>query len=100
MPQSAVRAVISMAAETTIGARGGQMSDAARVAILMGSKSDWEVMQVAEKILDDLEIASDVARHLGPPHTGPTDPLSGRCRGARYRRPSSVGPACRPISPA
>jgi 5-(carboxyamino)imidazole ribonucleotide mutase len=36
------------------------MPEAARVAILMGSKSDWEVMQVAEKTLDDLEIASDV----------------------------------------
>lgn len=32
----------------------------ARVAILMGSKSDWEVMQAAEKSLTDLGIACDV----------------------------------------
>lgn len=38
--------------------RGG--SDAPRVAILMGSKSDWEVMRSAEESLDALGVASDV----------------------------------------
>jgi 5-(carboxyamino)imidazole ribonucleotide mutase len=45
------------------------MSDTVRVAILMGSKSDWEVMQAAEKILDDLQIASDarvISAHRTP----------------------------------
>jgi 5-(carboxyamino)imidazole ribonucleotide mutase len=32
----------------------------ARVAIIMGSQSDWGVMQAAEAALDDLGIASDV----------------------------------------
>jgi 5-(carboxyamino)imidazole ribonucleotide mutase len=38
--------------------RGG--SDAPRVGILMGSKSDWEVMRAAEEALDALGVASDV----------------------------------------
>jgi 5-(carboxyamino)imidazole ribonucleotide mutase len=41
----------------------------ARVAILMGSKSDWEVMKAAEQALDELEIASDarvISAHRTP----------------------------------
>jgi len=41
----------------------------ARVAIIMGSKNDWDVMQVAEKTLDSLEIASDarvISAHRTP----------------------------------
>ena len=40
-----------------------------RVAIIMGSQSDWEVMQVAEKTLADLEIESDarvISAHRTP----------------------------------
>ena len=42
---------------------------APRVAILMGSKSDWDVMQAAEKSLDELGIASDariISAHRTP----------------------------------
>jgi len=41
----------------------------ARVAIIMGSKNDWDVMQAAEKTLDDLDIASDarvISAHRTP----------------------------------
>jgi len=34
--------------------------DTPRVAIIMGSKNDWEVMQPAQQALEQLEIASDV----------------------------------------
>ena len=40
-----------------------------RVAIIMGSKNDWGVMQAAEKALDDLDIASDarvISAHRTP----------------------------------
>ena len=40
-----------------------------RVAILMGSPSDWAVMRAAEKVLDDLDIASDarvISAHRTP----------------------------------
>jgi len=40
-----------------------------RVAIIMGSKSDWEVMQAAEKALDALDIPSDarvISAHRTP----------------------------------
>lgn len=42
---------------------------APRVAILMGSQSDWEVMRAAEKSLSDLGIASDarvISAHRTP----------------------------------
>jgi phosphoribosylaminoimidazole carboxylase PurE protein len=41
----------------------------ARVAIIMGSKNDWEVMKAAEKALDELDIASDarvISAHRTP----------------------------------
>jgi 5-(carboxyamino)imidazole ribonucleotide mutase len=41
----------------------------ARVAILMGSQSDWEVMKAAEQVLDELGIASDprvISAHRTP----------------------------------
>ena len=41
----------------------------ARVAILMGSRNDWEIMQAAEKILGELGIASDarvISAHRTP----------------------------------
>jgi len=41
----------------------------ARVAIIMGSPSDWEVMQAAEQMLDELGIASDarvISAHRTP----------------------------------
>ena len=41
----------------------------ARVAILMGSKNDWEVMKAAEQALDELEVASDarvISAHRTP----------------------------------
>jgi 5-(carboxyamino)imidazole ribonucleotide mutase len=34
-------------------------AERARVAILMGSKNDWEVMKAAQQALEDLQIASD-----------------------------------------
>ena len=40
-----------------------------RVAIIMGSKNDWEVMQAAERALDELGIASDarvISAHRTP----------------------------------
>lgn len=40
-----------------------------RVAILMGSRSDWEVMQAVEKVLGELGIASDarvISAHRTP----------------------------------
>jgi 5-(carboxyamino)imidazole ribonucleotide mutase len=43
--------------------------DAPRVAIIMGSANDWDVMQAAEKTLDDLGIASDarvISAHRTP----------------------------------
>ena len=42
---------------------------APRVAIIMGSKNDWGVMQAAEKVLDDLDIPSDarvISAHRTP----------------------------------
>lgn len=42
---------------------------AARVGILMGSQSDWEVMQAAEKVLAELGVASDsrvISAHRTP----------------------------------
>src|SRR6266404_664933 len=41
----------------------------ARVAIIMGSPSDWEVMKAAEQMLDELGIASDarvISAHRTP----------------------------------
>ena len=41
----------------------------ARVAIIMGSRNDWDVMQAAEKALEDLDIASDarvISAHRTP----------------------------------
>jgi 5-(carboxyamino)imidazole ribonucleotide mutase len=41
----------------------------ARVAIIMGSPSDWTTMQAAEKMLEELEIASDariISAHRTP----------------------------------
>ena len=49
--------------------RKSDSSAAARVAILMGSQSDWEVMQSAEQMLDQLGIASDarvISAHRTP----------------------------------
>jgi phosphoribosylcarboxyaminoimidazole (NCAIR) mutase len=43
----------------------GVAKRAPRVAIIMGSKNDWEVMQAAEKALDALDI----------PHSGAPDPF-------------------------
>ena len=43
--------------------------DAPRVAIIMGSANDWDVMQSAEKTLDDLGIPSDarvISAHRTP----------------------------------
>jgi 5-(carboxyamino)imidazole ribonucleotide mutase len=43
--------------------------DAPRVAIIMGSANDWDVMQAAEKTLDDLGIPSDarvISAHRTP----------------------------------
>jgi 5-(carboxyamino)imidazole ribonucleotide mutase len=40
-----------------------------RVAILMGSKNDWDVMKAAEQVLDELGIASDarvISAHRTP----------------------------------
>ena len=40
-----------------------------RVAILMGSRNDWEIMQAAEKVLEELGIASDarvISAHRTP----------------------------------
>jgi len=40
-----------------------------RVAIIMGSKNDWDVMKAAEKALDELDIASDarvISAHRTP----------------------------------
>ena len=40
-----------------------------RVAILMGSKNDWDVMKAAEQVLSDLDIASDarvISAHRTP----------------------------------
>ena len=45
------------------------MEAEARVAILMGSKSDWEVMQAAEKSLSELGVPSDarvISAHRTP----------------------------------
>ncbi len=45
------------------------VSSGARVAIIMGSKSDWPIMEVAEKTLADLEIGSDarvISAHRTP----------------------------------
>ncbi len=47
----------------------GLSSSGARVAIIMGSKSDWPIMEVAEKTLADLEIESDarvISAHRTP----------------------------------
>ena len=44
-------------------------AEAARVAILMGSQSDWDVMQAAERMLEELGIASDarvISAHRTP----------------------------------
>ena len=41
----------------------------ARVAILMGSKNDWEVMKAAEQALEELEVGSDarvISAHRTP----------------------------------
>jgi 5-(carboxyamino)imidazole ribonucleotide mutase len=41
----------------------------ARVAILMGSKNDWDVMKAAEQALDELEVGSDarvISAHRTP----------------------------------
>jgi 5-(carboxyamino)imidazole ribonucleotide mutase len=49
------------------------MSTTARVLILMGSDSDWEVMSEAKKALDEMGIASDVhvsSAHRTPERTG------------------------------
>jgi phosphoribosylaminoimidazole carboxylase PurE protein len=43
--------------------------EAPRVAILMGSKNDWDVMQAAEKALEDLGIGTDarvISAHRTP----------------------------------
>ena len=51
---------------------GGRFRDSGerpRVAILMGSASDWEIMQVAEQTLDELGIPSDarvISAHRTP----------------------------------
>ena len=45
------------------------VSSGGRVAIIMGSKSDWPIMEVAEKTLADLEIESDarvISAHRTP----------------------------------
>jgi len=45
------------------------LSSVARVAIIMGSKSDWPIMEIAEKTLSDLEIESDariISAHRTP----------------------------------
>lgn len=49
--------------------RRGKTSERPRVAILMGSQSDWDVMQVAEQTLEQLGIASDarvISAHRTP----------------------------------
>jgi 5-(carboxyamino)imidazole ribonucleotide mutase len=65
--------VISIAAQTTIRRRKevqvAGKNGAARVAILMGSASDWKVMRAAEQTLAELEIASDarvISAHRTP----------------------------------
>ena len=45
------------------------VSSGGRVAIIMGSKSDWPIMEIAEKTLADLEIESDarvISAHRTP----------------------------------
>jgi 5-(carboxyamino)imidazole ribonucleotide mutase len=45
---------------TRLKSTKGRGADAPRVGILMGSKSDWEVMRAAEEALDGLGVATDV----------------------------------------
>ena len=52
-----------------ISKRPRKGSGAARVAIIMGSQSDWATMEIAEKTLSDLEIESDarvISAHRTP----------------------------------
>jgi 5-(carboxyamino)imidazole ribonucleotide mutase len=49
--------------------RRGKAEDRPRVAILMGSQSDWEVMQAAEQALEQLGVPSDarvISAHRTP----------------------------------
>ena len=59
-----------MASEKTKpGGRFRDSGERPRVAILMGSASDWEIMQVAEQTLDELGIPSDarvISAHRTP----------------------------------
>ncbi len=52
-----------------MGERSTRPSGTPRVAILMGSANDWDVMQAAEKMLDELDIGSDarvISAHRTP----------------------------------
>ncbi len=58
--------------------RRGKTSERPRVAILMGSQSDWDVMQLTEQTLEQLGIASDarvISAHRTPKRL--TDYLAG-----------------------
>jgi len=48
---------------------GRVVEERARVAILMGSRNDWEIMQAAEKALDEVGVVSDarvISAHRTP----------------------------------
>jgi 5-(carboxyamino)imidazole ribonucleotide mutase len=58
-----------VAKKTSRKARAARSASAARVGILMGSQSDWEVMSAAEKQLQELEIGCEarvISAHRTP----------------------------------
>ena len=55
------------------------------VAIIMGSKSDWETMRAAERILTRFDVPHESPRRFGASHAG----LDGRIRVGRGRRAES-----------
>ena len=75
------------------------MPDKPRVAVIMGSKSDWETMRHAAETLEALGIPARVSRRLRAPHAR----LDGEVRrgggGAGTRGRSSRAPAARHTCP-